>query len=89
MLNLTGDDADIAITIFVADREPAGSYRLRLKSRSTLHLTFNDCTIRTSAARYVICLSDRLPVPIIMQDTRLDSRNPYIAPLGTIAYRLD
>ena len=39
----TGDrDAHVAITIFFADREPVGPYRVTVGGRRTLHLRFND-----------------------------------------------
>src|SRR5262245_51667497 len=38
ILNATDRDAHVAITIFFADREPVGPYRLTVKARRTLHL---------------------------------------------------
>lgn len=39
----TGDiDAQVAITVLFADREPAGPYRVTVPARRTLHLRFND-----------------------------------------------
>jgi hypothetical protein len=32
------DDVEIAITIFFAEREPAGPYRIKVAARRTLHL---------------------------------------------------
>lgn len=90
LLNLTDEDADIAITIFFEDRQPAGPYRLRLKSRRTLHLRFNDLKDPEPVPRdtsYASLIEST--VPVIVQHTRLDSRNPYIALLSTIAYKLD
>jgi hypothetical protein len=90
LLNITGDDADITCTIFFENREPAGPYRLKLKARRTLHLRFNDLTDPEPIPRdtsYASLIESS--VPIIVQHTRLDSRNPSIALLSTIAYRLE
>jgi hypothetical protein len=90
LLNLTDQDAEIAITIFFEDRAPAGPYRVTLKGRRTLHLRFNDLSDPepvprdTSYASFI-----ESTVPIIVQHTRLDSRNPYIALLSTMACSLD
>ncbi len=35
-------DAHVALTIYFADREPAGPYRITVPARRTLHLRFND-----------------------------------------------
>jgi hypothetical protein len=90
LLNITGEDADISITIFFENREPAGPYRLKLKARRTLHLRFNDLSNPESVPRdtsYASLIESS--GPIIVQHTRQDSRNPYIALLSTIAFRLD
>ena len=90
LLNLTREDADIAITIFFEDREPAGPYRLTLRARRTLHLRFNDLTDPEPVPRdksYASLIE--ASTPIIVQHTRLDSRNPSVALLSTIAFRLD
>jgi len=90
LLNLTNQDADITITIFFEDRAPAGPYRVTLKGRRTLHLRFNDLSDPEPVPRdtsYASLIEST--VPIIVQHTRLDSRNPYIALLSTMACSLD
>jgi hypothetical protein len=42
ILNAGGSDAQVSLTIFFADREPAGPYRITVPARRTLHLRFND-----------------------------------------------
>jgi hypothetical protein len=37
-----GSDAHVALTIFFADREPAGPYRNTVPAWRTLHMRFND-----------------------------------------------
>src|SRR5215471_672131 len=43
-LNATNEVAEVALTLFFTDREPAGPYRVRVPARRTLHLRFNDLT---------------------------------------------
>jgi hypothetical protein len=87
ILNAGDRDAHVAITVFFADRDPVGPYRVTVSARRTLHLRFND-------------LDDPQPIPrdtdyasvfesdvaIIMQHTRLDSRRPEVSLMSTIAY---
>lgn len=84
----TGDiDAHINLTIFFADREPAGPYYIEVKARRTNHIRFNELTdpekipLRTSYSSLFV--SD---VPVVIQHTRLDSRQSENALITTIAY---
>ena len=89
LLNATSDDAEIMITVFFEDREPAGPYRVRLPARRTLHLRFNDLVDPEPIPRntsYASLIDSS--VPIIVQHTRLDSRNPSISLLSTVAFAL-
>jgi hypothetical protein len=84
----TGDrDADVAITLFFTDREPVGPYRLRVEARRTLHVRFNDLTDPEPVPRdtsYASLIESSEPV--VVQHTRLDSRQPAMALLSTVAY---
>lgn len=87
ILNAGDTPADIEITIYFEDREPAGPYRARIDARRTRHLRFNDLSDpepipRDTAYSSVI----RSNVPVIVQHTRLDSRDPHIALLSTLAF---
>lgn len=42
ILNGTGRDAQVKITIYYSDREPAGPYRVKVPARRTRHVRFND-----------------------------------------------
>jgi hypothetical protein len=89
LLNPSDEDAAIEITIFFEDREPAGPYRLVLPARRTRHLRFNDLNEPEPVPRDTSYASlIRSSVPIVVQHTRLDSRNPNIALLSTIAHPL-
>ena len=75
LLNSGDQDAQIAITIFYSDREPAGPYRLTVPARRTRHVRFNDLDspepIPHGTDYASVIESD---VPIVVQHTRLDSR---------------
>ncbi|ABG05632.1 protein of unknown function DUF1362 [Rubrobacter xylanophilus DSM 9941] len=84
----TGDaPARIAITVYFADREPAGPYRVTVPPRRTLHLRFNELEdpepIPCDTDYASVIESD---VPVVVQHTRLDSRQAENALLSTVAY---
>jgi hypothetical protein len=87
LLNTGDRAARVEITLYFADREPAGPYEITLGPRRTQHLRFNDLTTPEPVPRDTsyssVIVSD---VPIVVQHTRLDSRHPNIALLSTIAY---
>ena len=87
ILNAGERDAHVAITIFFADREPVGPYRVTVAGGRTLHLRFNDLgdpqPIPRGTDYASVFESD---VPIIVQHTRLDSRRAEVALLSTVAY---
>ena len=87
ILNAGERDAHVAITIFFADREPVGPYRVTVAGGRTLHLRFNDFDdpqpIPLGTDYASVFESD---VPIIVQHTRLDSRRAEVALLSTVAY---
>ena len=86
-LNATEHEAQIEITIFFADREPAGPYRITVAPRRTRHVRFNDLTDPEPIPRDTDYASlIRSNVPVVVQHTRLDSRQPSNALLSTIAY---
>lgn len=90
LLNPSSEDARVEITVFFEDREPAGPYRIALPARRTKHLRFNDLRDPEEIPRDTPYASlIRSTVPIIVQHTRLDSRNPSIALLSTMAFALD
>jgi hypothetical protein len=87
ILNAGDRDAQVAITIFFADGEPVGPYRVTVGARRTLHLRFNDLVdpqpVPLDTDYASVFDSD---VPIIVQHTRLDSRRAELALLSTMAY---
>lgn len=90
ILNAGDSPARIEITVFFTDREPAGPYRLTVPARRTLHLRFNDLAdpepIPHGTDYASVIESD---VPVVVQHTRLDSRQAELALLSTVAYGAD
>ena len=75
------------ITLFFADREPAGPYRVRVPARRTRHVRFNDLSDPEPVPRdtdYSSLIESDMP--IVVQHTRLDSRQAALALLSTIAF---
>lgn len=87
LLNAGNESANVVITIFFSDREPCGPYRVTVAPRRTLHLRFNDLREPEPIPHGVdyasVIESD---VPIVVQHTRLDSRQAEEALLSTLAY---
>jgi hypothetical protein len=87
ILNAGGAPAHIEVTLYFEDREPAGPYRVEIAPRRTLHLRFNDLVDPEPVPRDTAYASVvRSDAPIVVQHTRLDSRDPHIALLSTIAF---
>ncbi len=90
ILNASNSDAKIAITIFFEDRAPVGPFRFDVPAQRTKHLRFNNFEDPEKIPRDTpyssVIESD---VPIVVQHTRLDSRQAENALLSTIAYPVD
>lgn len=87
ILNPGDVDAHVTITVYFADREPVGPYRLVVPARRTLHQRFNDLADPQPVPRgtdYASVIES--DVPIVVQHTRLDSRQPANALLTTVAF---
>jgi hypothetical protein len=87
ILNASDSDAHVRITVFFADRDPAGPYTLTVPARRTKHLRFNNLTdpepIPRGTSYASLIESD---VPVVVQHTRLDSRQAENALISTIAF---
>jgi hypothetical protein len=90
ILNASDRDAQVEITVYFEDREPAGPYRLTVPARRTKHLRFNDLREPEPIPRETPYASviERDP-PIVVQHTRLDSRQAENALITTIAFAGD
>lgn len=87
MVNTGDDDAHVEVHVLFTDREPAGPYRLTVPARRTVHMRFNDLTDPEPmplATDYASVIES--DVPIVVQHTRLDSRQAENAVLTTIAF---
>jgi hypothetical protein len=87
ILNAGDQDAQITITLYFTDRDPAGPYRTIVPARRTHHLRFNDLKQPEPVPRdtpYASVIES--DVPIVVQHTRLDSRRAELALMTTIAY---
>jgi hypothetical protein len=87
LLNANDEEAHVEITVYFEDREPAGPYRVAVPARRMRHVRFNELTDpepMPADTDYASVISS--DVPIVVQHTRLDSRQAENALLSTIAY---
>lgn len=87
LLNASDQDAHVEIIAYFADREPVGPYRITVPARRTSHVRFNNLDNPEPIPRgtdYASTINS--DVPIVVQHTRLDSRQDANALLSTIAY---
>jgi len=90
VLNTGSEDARVEITVYFMDRPPVGPYVFIVASKRTRHLRFNDFTdpepIPKGTDFSSVIVSN---VPVVVQHTRLDSRQPALALLSTMAFAAD
>ncbi|MFM0053215.1 sensory rhodopsin transducer [Caballeronia grimmiae] len=90
ILNASEQDAHIRLTVFFKDRGPVGPYNITVPAMRTLHMRFNDlcepAKIPTGTEYASLFESD---VPVVIQHTRLDSRQSELALLTTVAFGSD
>ncbi|HSK20694.1 MAG TPA: sensory rhodopsin transducer [Longimicrobiales bacterium] len=87
ILNASDQDARIRMMLYFEDRDPVGPYEVTVAARRTLHLRFNSLEVPETVPRATpfasIIESD---VPIVVQHTRLDSRQSENALMTTMAF---
>ena len=87
LLNTGDREAHVEIMVYFSDRDPQGPYRVTVPARRTRHVRFNDLKDPAPIPRGTdyssVIESD---VPIVVQHTRLDSREAANALITTIAY---
>ncbi len=87
ILNTSNQNAEVEITLYFTDKDPVGPYKVTVEAQRTKHLRFNDLKdpepvlLDTDYASVI-----QSNVPIVVQHTRLDSRQAENALLTTIAY---
>jgi hypothetical protein len=87
VLNVSGEEAHLRITIFYSDREPVGPYKISVGARRTKHIRFNDLSDPEPVPRgtdYASVIES--DVPVVVQHTRLDSRQAENALMTTMAF---
>jgi hypothetical protein len=87
LLNTNDAEAHVEITVFYKDRDPVGPYKITVPARRTRHVRFNDLTDPEPIPRatdYASTIDSDLP--IVVQHTRLDSRQSDNALITTIAF---
>jgi hypothetical protein len=87
VLNTSDDEAHLQIWIFYVDRDPVGPYEVTVGPRRTKHIRFNNLTDPEPIPRgtdYASLIES--DVPIVVQHTRLDSRQEANALISTIAF---
>lgn len=87
ILNTNKEAARVEITVYFADRAPVGPFSFIVEGERTRHLRFNDFTDPQPMPKgtdfsSVIVAS----VPVIVQHTRLDTRQSALALMSTMAY---
>lgn len=87
LLNASDEEAYVEIIVFFSDRDPAGPYRINIPPHRTKHVRFNNLEdpepIPKATDFATVIESD---VPIVVQHSRLDSRQTENALLSTVAF---
>ena len=90
ILNAGDEDAQIEVTVYFSDSAPIGPYRFTVGAQRTRHLRFNEFTDPEPVPKDTdfssVIVSN---VPIVVQHTRLDSRQTALALLSTMAFPVD
>jgi len=87
ILNAGDEDAHLELTVYFSDREPAGPYRVTVPARRTLHLRLNDLREPEPipvGKEYALVV--RADVPVVVQHSRLDTRQAENTLMTTMAF---
>jgi hypothetical protein len=87
MLNTGATPAQVEILIYLTDRDPLGPYRIELGALRSMHLAMNalqDPEPLPHDVDYSALITSS--VPIVVQHTRVDTRQAELAVSSTIAY---
>lgn len=87
ILNAGPEPANVTITVFFTDRDPAGPYAFTIAARRAYHQRMNDLAVPEPMPIGVdysaLIESDQ---PIVVQHRRIDTRQAENAAMSTIAY---
>ena len=87
ILNAGEVEANVEIMLYFSDKDPVGPYHVNVPGKRTRHVRFNNLNDPEPVPRdtdFASVITSN--VPIVVQHTRLDSRQPANALLSTIAY---
>ncbi len=87
ILNTGAEPVRVVLMLYFEDRDPVGPYELRVAARRTLHQRFNELTDPEPIPKGIgyACVIEA-DAPVVVQQTRLDSRQSQNALLSTLAY---
>lgn len=87
ILNTNDTDASVTFMIYFTDKDPIGPYHITVAAQRTRHVRFNDLKDPEPIPKDTdyACVIEA-DVPIIVQHTRLDSRQAENALMTTIAF---
>lgn len=87
VINTGDEDAQLEISLYFSDREPVGPYKETVPARRTKHIRYNnlrDPEPVPADTDYASVITSS--VPVVIQYTRLDSRQAENALLSVMAY---
>ena len=87
ILNSSDQVAEVEFTIFFSDKDPVGPYKIKVEAQRTKHVRFNDLEDPAPVPKgtdYACVIESNIPV--VVQHTRLDSRQAENALMSTMAY---
>jgi hypothetical protein len=87
VLNSSDQPAHLELTLYFTDREPVGPYQVTIAPRRSMHLAANDLAdpepVPHDDDYSAVITSD---VPVVVQHTRVDTRQAELAVSSTMAY---
>src|SRR5687767_2080871 len=87
ILNASEETANVNFTIYFKDKDPVGPYKITVEAQRTKHVRFNDlkdpAPVPLDTDYACVIESD---VPIVVQHTRLDSRQAENTIMTTMAF---
>ena len=86
-LNTAKEDANLSLTIFFSDKDPVGPYRLKVPAARTKHIRLNDLYEPEPIPKDTdyACVIESVQ-PVVVQHTRLDTRQAENALMTTMGY---
>lgn len=86
-LNTNDLEANVEIMIYFSDRDPVGPYRIKVPPKRTKHVRFNDLEKPEPVPKGTDYASTVVSdLPIVVQHTRIDTRQAENGLFSTIAY---